>query len=229
MNQGVGKWGASTFAKRYATGGYVSRVFPVEGLKMKRGILGQAVRERSPAYMSNLRRMQAQGGKIGGAAGEVLKKTTPLSAGQRVMGGLGRGIFGTALVAGVPAMLASGGTGERLKAAASGITSEIGWHVGGVIGHSVGGIFGPVGSAIGGIVGRVAGGFIGWAGGEVLDPVLKLAERSKRARTSNWVQDNSAFTTRKAMTMRQTSLQMMNTGMTTARSALGHEGVMFHR
>jgi len=231
VNKNFSKWGAGTFAKHYATGGLISRSFPVEGMRMERTFFGLDVQHGSPAYMRNLRRMQAQGGRIGEAAEDVLSKTTPASMGKRIMGRVSRGVFGPGLAAAVPAMAIPGDTGDRIGHAVAGLGSEAGWHLGGIMGSAIGGtVGGPIGGFVGGVAGRFIGAAAGWAGaGEMFKPIKNLAERGKKARLSNWVQDTSAFTTRKAKTMRQASLQMMNTGMMTARSGLGHEGVMFHR
>lgn len=231
--QAFGKMGASTFSKSFARGGLTSRMFPVEGLDLeRRGIFREGVRQWSPAYMRNLQRMEQFGGDIGKSASDVLRNA-PAHAGKRMGAGrfIGGKVAGTALVAGLPALLTEGGTGERLTAAAAGIGSEIGWKAGALAGAAIGSAILPgVGTVAGAAIGAIGGGISGWVGTEhAMGVITGVAERGKATRSSNWIQDTSAFTTRRAKTMRQASLQMMNSGMMTARSGLGHEGTQLHR
>jgi len=240
-NQAFNRVAATTFAKSYAHGGLTSRLVPVQGLRLEsRGLFGGGVGTWSPAYMRNLQKMQAHGGDIGAAASNLLGKAPGKSVTRKSMFRAAPGaVMGTALIAGLPAVLAEGGAGERMAAAAGGVGSEVGARAGGLFGLKAGaalgssilpGIGSVVGGAIGGLVGLFGGGAAGWGAGQSGFGVLNaVAERGKRARTSNWINDTSAFTTRRAKTMRQASLQMMNSGMMTARNSLGHEGVQLHR
>lgn len=238
-NQSFSKFGAGVFAKSYAHGGITSKMFPVEGVNLERTpVFRRGVRTWSPAYMRNLERMQTHGGEIGESASKLLKNA-PESAGQRMLGKrLAGGVFGGALAVGLPTLLTEGGVGERAAAAAGGVGGVVGWEAGWAGGAAAGGAIGSavpfIGTAAGALIGAVAGAFggsyLGYEGFEkgIRNTIGAVAERGKRTRTSNWVQDTSAFSTRKAKTMRQASLQMMNSGMMTARSALGHEGTQLH-
>lgn len=232
-----GAWGRSLFANNYAEGGIASYMFPMEGYKARRGILGGKNLAGSGRYMENLRAMAGSGGSNARAADKLLKTHAGgiKGAGGRVAGGA---LFGAAFLA-LPAITTEGGPGEKIRATMGGAAGWAGWEVGGkagaIMGSSIGSAIGPIGVGVGALAGYAAGAFAGSAAGQflgeatygALDSIASVGRR--RRKQSNWVGDMSAFRTQKAATMRQMSLQLMNSGMMTARSALGSEGVMLHQ
>ena len=87
---------------------------------------------------------------------------------------------------------------------------------------------------VGGGLGKLAMGFTGmaaleFAAEEAIGAWQGGVEKERDLRKLNWVGNTDAFNTQRAHTMRQTSLQAMNSGMMSARSMLGREGVMLHQ
>jgi hypothetical protein len=234
-------WGRGFFANNFAEGGLASYMFPMEGYKVQRGILGTKVAPGSRAYMQNLQAVIDRGGSNAEKAVQLMSKARGrgfgLLRGLRGAGGFG---LGAALFVAVPAILegSQGGPGAAMRGAMGGAGNAVGgWagmKAGAVIGAAIGSYIPVVGTAIGALAGAVVGAFAGSALGQTVGESTfgfldAIAAKGRRRRTSNWIGDMSAFRTQKAATMRQASLQMMNNGLMTARSALGSEGVMFHQ
>jgi len=162
---------------------------------------------------------------------------------QRVGGRvLGSRIFGPALglaFAGHAAYAAADqGLGAAGKAFGAEVTGAVagygGMYAGAAIGAAAGSVLGPVGMAAGALVGFFGGMMGGYVlGAEAFTGTVELAEglvdSHRQKRKFNWVGSTAAFDTRRAHTMRQQSLQLMNRGMMTARSTMGREAVMLHQ
>ena len=233
-------WGRAQYMNNYAQGGIASHMFPHQDIKARhglRGALGMKTPVGSRAYKANLQSIIKHGSKEEVAAATKLlgKKSSSIVSklGRAALGGA----MGAAFLA-LPALTTEGSIGDKGKAVAGGAANWAGSVAGmkaGIVGGAAIGSFVPViGTAVGALAGGIAGFWYGGQGAEHLmgmgiDTFDRIAERGKRSRTSNWIGDMSAFQTQKAATMRQASLQMMNNGLMTARSALGNEGVMFHQ
>ena len=151
---------------------------------------------------------------------------------------LGGGLMAGMMV-GMPMYSTPGGVAEKGRAGVKGIAEWVGWEAGAVLGTALGGAAGvAAGGGAAGIlltgVGMIAGGLgasllVGAAFEGVTHITDKLVDREQDRRRLNWKGDTAAFSTQKASTMRQQSLGAMNRGLTTARSAMGREGVMLHQ
>lgn len=141
-----------------------------------------------------------------------------------------------------------GSVADKVTNITANAAAMVGWEVGTKVGRLAGAKTGAaIGTAIlpglGTAAGAVVGGVAGWLGGGLAGSIVgeesvhawrsgldHLATIGRRQRKwEGWYGDTSAFQTEKAVTMRQASLQMMNQGMMSARSGLGHEGIMVHR
>lgn len=174
-------------------------------------------------------------GKVGRVGSKMMKAAFSMPGGVIIGGAMGA------------YMTEGDATDKATGAVAFGIGSTIGWHVGSkagvwagaAAGAAIGSVVPVVGTAVGGLIGGAIGYLGGGFGGAYLgeqatfgikstmDKKVDIARKQKYA--SGWYGDQSAFNTQKAATMRQYSLQAMNQGMMSARSGLGHEGVMVHQ
>ena len=237
------QWGRRTFAANYAASGIASYMFAYDdgpGVRRGRNLAGRGW-EGSARWHQNLDAMQARDpqaprDKRGRTAYDKARGKYSKIAWK------GRVLFGGALMG---AMLygemsaTEGGPGQKIRAGGAAVAGVAGWEVGGragaLAGAKLGTALGPVGTAVGGLAGYFVGAFAGseigrTLGAGVYDALDSVASVGRRTRAvSNWVGDMSAFRTEKAATMRQMSMQMMNTGMMTARNALGHEGLILHQ
>lgn len=182
---------------------------------------GSTFNQQSSTLSSVVSRTKTNFGKFmrNTRAGRALGKT------KRVLGGAGRlagPAMGVAMI-GMP-WFGEGTIKEKARGSAAGAFSFAGMYAGAAVGTAA---FGPFGGIIGGIIGGIAG---PEALHEMWDKADFIAARGRRMRTQQgWYGDTAAFDTQKAVTMRQASLQMMNQGNMSARSGLGHEGVMIHK
>jgi phage tail tape-measure protein len=106
--------------------------------------------------------------------------------------------------------------------------STLGMAVGGTIGSVI-----PVfGTAVGMAAGWLIGGMVGWEAGALIGKPLRYFQRKRDAeinrRRLGWVGNTAAFQTQSAWTMRQRSLEAMNSGQASARSLLGREATFLH-
>lgn len=247
------QWGRSKFAASYASGGIASYMFSPAGQRPWGRTAQHSVEWQSrmltianEADPRTARKIRERAAKMPGATGT-----------RGALGKMGA-MAGPAMMAGfvaMPAFTTEGGFEEKSTAVGAGIAGFAGWEIGSKVGVSIGAsggaalgakiagtigtTFGPIGTAIGAgvgaLVGYIAGGFMGSEAGHrgvygAKGWLDSIADKGKRMRTQQgWYRDTSAFDTRKALTMRQSSLQMMNQGLMSARSGMGHEGVMIHR
>lgn len=245
-------WGQQTFAGNYSRGGIASYMFSPGG-RRPGGLFGET-KAGSSSHIRKLERMRESGRYDKGKIDKALERAT--AAGNKAktpwkdLGGMSKaGRVGgmmlkagpMALITGVAsAAMTQGSAGDKLTAGlAMGIGTTVGWEVGSKAGMAAGAAIGSVvpvvGTAIGAVAGYIIGGLSGAYAGEqgihgikgMMDKRVELARKQKYA--SGWYGDMSAFNTQKAATMRQYSLQAMNQGMMSARSGLGHEGVMVHK
>lgn len=235
------RWGRQTFAKSYAVGGATSKIFSPGGRGLSRTRIGS---RKYNARLESIRAEAAASGRTGTVSkiDEALGQSRagkPKGLGGRMGKGMrvGGGALNVAFVA-LPAFLEGDTVREKTQAVAGGIASSVGWTVGAKAGAAAGAAIGSavpvVGTAIGlvagAIVGGIAGSSVGYAASDASFGYFdSRVEKSKAARRFGWKGDTSAFNTQQAYTMRSASLQMMNKGMLSARSGLGHEGVMLHR
>jgi hypothetical protein len=131
-------------------------------------------------------------------------------------------------------MLATqGGPKEKIKAGLMGLGDQAGFSIGGYLGKAVGA---RVGGAIAPAVGGLAGGLIGGiAIGAAIEGGIAFGEHLQDLGSRNrlygwkWAQNNPAFNTKRAATMRQQAMQQMNRGMMSSRNLLGQEAQMVHQ
>jgi hypothetical protein len=240
-NSGLANWGRGQFANNFAQGGITSYMFSPGGQrpwgKTERGSTSymrrlEAMSRATPQYADKINQSKNFKQKYGPPKGNIL--------------GAAGSIAAIGFIA-APAFTTKGSAADRMTGVAAGVGIIHGWGVGSEIGKAIGtragaaigSIVGPIGTAIGAGLGRLVGyfggGFLGSYIGEegvhktrgILDDVAAIGKR--RRSWQGWYGDTAAFDTQKAVTMRQTSLQLMNQGMMSARSGLGHEGIMIHR
>jgi hypothetical protein len=235
-------WGRQTFHKSYSSGGIASYAFSPAG-KNTRG-----VRVGTSRYNSRLENIRNE---IVSSGGNTTKIDKSIASSRKAPGILRRNLWGLGGIVSAGFVLTSvlsaeDGPANKLKAGVGGLASGIGFDIGSGLGMKAGALAGAlagsvvpvigtaIGAAIGGVAGFLGGGFLGSSAGEKMatssiDFLDSRVDKSRKARTMGWRRSNAAFSTQAAYTMRSASLQMMNQGMLSARSGLGHEGVMMHQ
>ena len=196
-------------------------------------------------HIQNLERMAAADPGNAGVQ-KALEKARQAKPKISALKAVGNTALGAAFI-GLPFFTTPGGLTEKSKATAAGAVGMVGWEVGAKLGAATGAAIGNaigtailpgIGTVIGSLLGEVGGYVAGAFGGSiameqaahgVMGITDRMAESERKRRGLNWVGDTSAFNTRKASTMRQQSLQLMNSGAMNARSMLGREGVMLHQ
>jgi len=233
-------WGRQQFAKSYARGGMAATVFAPSRKEMLISPWRRRSPEGSNKYISRLRRLQSLHQQDPGIkkALSAVEKGAPRSMMRGGFGGLGGMALGGALVL-MPGMMEDGPIEERARAVTSGLGGFGGWAVGAKAGMGIGAAIGSliptgIGTAIGAGIGYIAGGLVGAASGEaVTDALTRIPDRivaTERSRRGlNWGQNTAAFQTKRAHTMRQQSLALMNKGAMSSRSLMGQEAVFVHR
>jgi len=232
-------WARQTFASNFAQGGFTSVAFAPSRKEMFMGMFRRTVQPGTQTHTRRLHMLDTMPGDTSGA-----KKAIEAAGGRNIVQkgvSFKRFLGGPALALGFSAYTGAtmqGSTAQRLGAAAGQITGLAGWEVGSKVGTSLGAVagsvLGPVGTVVGAGVGYLAGGLAGfeaidWVTRQGFGAADRLVDRARDRRKMSWGNPNPAFYTRQAATMRQVSLQAMNRGMMTARSALGHEGVFLHQ
>ena len=258
MGQKFNVMGQQMFAGNYAKGGMASYMFSPGG-RRPGGLFFGGAAEGGSRHIARLEKMRGSGLYNEKSIDKALEKAKNVHSGggpKKAWGELGKvgkvgrvGSKAMGVVGNVPAMalisgvamgaMTEGSAGDKATAGVAGAVSMVGWEVGSKAGMAAGAAIGSVvpvvGTAIGAVAGYIVSGLAGaWASEEgvhgikgMMDKRVDLARKQKRA--SGWYGDTSAFDTQKAATMRQMSLQAMNSGMMSARSGLGHEGVMVHQ
>ena len=241
LSESVHEWGRGQFASSYARGGLARTAFGPSTGDILRSPFRKELTEGSPRHIANLKRLA----KLDPENKNILKalKSAESSSGaassmlKRVGGkALGWGLAGAFALS--PMFTTPGGVDKKLRATAGEIGATAGFAVGAKVGSVAGaafagaisgGILAPVGFVVGGLLGGFAGDEIGRAvpriGFQFAD---KLVASERQKRHLNWVNDATAFRTRKAATMRQQSLSAMNRGMMASRSVLGREAAFAH-
>ena len=194
----------------------------------------------SPQYIHNLQKLRSIHGDSAGIqkALKAAEMQTAKKSSFSVLGKLGGPMMYAGMIA-APAFFEEGPINEKARAVTKGIASVGGWEVGSRVGLAVGAAAGSavlpgIGSFIGGVIGFIGGGLLGAVGAEsVIDFVTRIpdrmVERERNRRGFNWGQDTAAFQTKRAHTMRQQALGLMNRGQMSARSLLGQEATFVHR
>lgn len=233
------KMGRNLFASNFARGGFSRVMFARTGGEAFKSAFNTPYDIGSRQHVRNLEFMAAQNPDSRRIQNALNKARNPMkkSFARKALGGLGHAGMMGAFVA-LPAFTTEGGLPEKGRAVAGGLAGwagfEIGSKAGAGIGAAIGSVIPGIGTAIGGVVGFVGGGLLGAIGGEegfgaIMSIPDTMVERERKRRNLNWVGNRDAFNTQSAATMRQMSLQAMNRGMATGRSALGREAIMFHR
>jgi hypothetical protein len=228
-------WGRQQFAKSFARGGIASTMFAPTRKEMLLSPWRFKHKEGSPQYIKNLRKLQQMHPNNPGVnkALAAVEKGSARGVGRA----LGGAAIGAAMVA-MPAFTEDGPIQERARAVTKGLGGWAGFAIGAKAGAGVGAVAGSivpvVGTAIGAVVGAVAGGLAGSFAGEGLTDYLtripdRMVDRERARRGLNWGQHTAAFNTRRAHTMRQQSLALMNRGAMSSRSLLGQEAMYVHR
>lgn len=232
-------FGSQTFANSYAQGGHAWKIFAPSGVKgYSRAAIG------SPEYnrrLEELRMASERGSSARKNIHKTLREARAGKLGEKASSGFvgkwaGRTV-GAALI-GLPMLTTEGGLKEKGVATAAGAAGYAAFHTSGIagayLGASVGSIVPVIGNIIGGVLGYAAGALAGSSAVESMvhgsfGMLDKMAMKNRSLRKNSWAGNTSAFNTQQAYTMRAASLQMMNTGLLTARSGLGHEGVILHQ
>jgi hypothetical protein len=232
-------FGRQQFASSFARQGFASTVFAPTPKEAFLSPFRKTHKYGSPEHISGLKRIAAAYPENSGVM-ESLKKASA-SAGAGTKTGLlsrvaGAGLM-TAFIA-MPAFTTPGSPKEKARAVAGGAAGFAGWEIGSKVGMGAGAAIGSlipvVGTAIGAGVGYLAGGLLGAIGADEGFRSLsripdRMVERERSRRGLNWVNNQTAFMTQGAHTMRQQSLQAMNRGLMNSRSILGREGVMLQK
>lgn len=227
------KVGRNALASNFARGGMSASLFaPNKGEAFRAAFRG-TTKYGSPQHIKNLEFMAAKqpnNPAFKKALEKAQRHSTKGVTARGVLGKVGMGAVGIGFLA-LPAFMTPGGIPEKARATVGGAASFVGWKVGARVGLGIGS---AIGGPLGGIIGTGVGALAGAIGvDEGVQALMKipdnLVERERKRRNLNWVGDKGAFQTQNAHTMRQMSLQAMNHGMATARSAMGREAVMFHR
>lgn len=253
MGEKFRRFGQAQFASSYARGGMAAYMFSPGG-RRPGGLFFGGTTEGSTRHLSRLQKMKASGMYDDARIDKAIKSAeahnlkTKKSWGElsklgktgRVAGALTKTGPMAVITGAVAAGVTEGSAGDKATAGlAMGVGATVGWEVGSkagmAAGAAVGSVVPVVGTAIGAAAGYIIGGLAGAYVGEegihgirnTMDANVKMVRKQREHR--GWYGDTSAFDTQRAATMRQASLQMMNQGMMSARSALGHEGVMIHR
>lgn len=235
------RFGRNVFASNFARQGASATLFAPTAGEAFKSAFRRTHKFGSQQHISNLEQMLAQQ-----PDNPRFQKALTKAKAEPVKRSLGRRIGGTAFKVGIgaafvalPAFTEPGGLKEKGTAVVAGAASYLGWEAGSKVGMGIGAAAGSailpgIGTAVGGALGYVAGGLAGAVGvDEGVRALMKipdnLVERERKRRNLNWVGNMDAFNTQSAATMRQMSMQAMNRGMATGRSAMGREAIMFHR
>lgn len=219
------KAGRNAFAANFARGGMAAVQFAPNAKARWKAAWGPTHKYGSPQHIKNLEYMVSKdpgNQAFKKALDKAREHSTKGVTVRGLLGKFGHAAMGVGFLA-LPAFITPGGISEKARATAGGLASLGGWKLGSTIGA---GLLGIPGFVIGGLAGAIGV-------DEGVQALLKipdnLVERERKRRGLNWVGDKGTFRTQSAATMRQMSLQAMNSGMATARSAMGREAVMFHR
>jgi hypothetical protein len=227
--------GRSVFPSAFAKGGgFVASAFAGTKKEAWAAAWRTQASPGSSEHLNNLMKMKAadpNNTRIDDAIAKVSKakgKSSILGfAGKTI----GKGIMFGGMFA-LPGILAEGDIYDKTRASVAASTGGLaGWSLGAKLGLGIGAVVGgPITGFLGMAIGAFAGGYAGDVGVNKLMKIPdNMVERERKRRQLNWKNDQSAFQTQNAATMRQQSLQAMNRGQMTARSMLGREAVMFHQ
>jgi len=242
MEWGAHQFGRELFAANFTQGGFSSIAFASSRKEALRNMLRPKVRFGGKEHIRRLESLYEASGKDPMVLRGLKKAQKAKVSKLGKFGGfakIGGPLAGAAIFA-VPAMMEEGSGVEKTERGLAAIVSgTVGWHAGAsagaVAGAALGGTILPgIGHALGAVVGYLGGGMLGFeatdAGArEAFSVPRRLVERERKRRKMDWGTPNPAFYTRQAATMRQVSLQAMNRGMMTSRSALGQEGLWLHQ
>jgi hypothetical protein len=239
LNWDAHVFGRSAFASNFARRGASNTLFAPTSGEAFRSAFRRTHKFGSSQHIRNLEFMVAQQPENSNFSEALSKAKSGAGKGGRgIVGGVFGAGLGAAFIA-MPAFTTPGGISEKTRAVVGGTASLAGWAVGSKVGMGIGAAAGfallpGIGTAVGGALGWAAGGLLGAIGvDEGVQSLMKIpdnmVERERKRHHLDWAGNMDAFNTQSAATMRQMSLQAMNRGMATARSALGREAVMFHR
>lgn len=239
FQQDLYAWGSQTFANSYAQGGHAWKIFSPAGVKgYSRTTIG------SPEYnrrLEELRMASERGSSARKNIHKALREARAGKLGTKASSGFVGKAFGAtvgAALIGLPMLTTEGGLKEKGVATAAGAVGYLAFHSAGLAGAYMGAAIGSIVPVIGNVIGGVIGYGVGaLAGSSAVESMVhggfnvfdRAAMKNRSLRKNSWAGDISAFNTQQSYTMRASSLQMMNSGLLTARSGLGHEGVMLHQ
>lgn len=245
LMSGANQWGRTKFASSFAQGGYAAAVFADTSQGRMDAYMGrnQSI-SGSKEHIQRMRQLAANTSDPAAKA-KINKQISGLAKNGGV-GSMGKAIGGALLYGGMtaglvvaPFVATEGSITDRSKAAVSGAAFEVGSGVGGLAGkRAAANVIGKsflgrtVASGAVRLGARMAGGFamtaVAEAGMAGVDHMRDLGSKT-RMNGLEWGQQNGAFDTQRAHTMRQQSLQQMNNGTMSARSLLGREAVYLHQ
>lgn len=232
------QWGRNQFASSYASGGFAAAAYGPTPRSRVSAALGIGKVERgSEEHIRRLRRMANMPGANQSAIHETIGKMEKMglaksSAMRSAAGGVMGAGMGIGFIA-MPAFMEQGGPAAKSKAVLEGIGSQVGWSAGAFGGRVAGAALGGgatlgVASILGGIGGSIIGGAVISGGIAFAEHLQDLGSRN-RIHGWKWAQNNPAFNTKRAATMRAQSLEQMNRGQMSSRSLLGKEAHMIHQ
>lgn len=229
-------WARQAFASNFTQSGFSSVAFASSRKDMLRGMFRHKVKAGSPEHVRRLHHLAA---RVPGAAPDVRKALGKLSQPTGKFSKFGKALGPLAMVGfAAQAAYSEQGPASAKVGAAIGMTAGmVGWEAGATAGTSLGAaagsFLGPLGTLVGAAAGYLVGGLAGFAAVDEASKFAasipqRLVDRERTRRRLNWATPNPAFYTQQAATMRQASLQAMNRGLMTSRSAMGQEAVFVH-
>ena len=239
----VNTWGRQMFASSFAKGGIAASMFADTPGQAALNAFKISAREGSARQIRNLEHMVQKYPDSKRVAKALKAARGPQKMGKLGMAMCGAGAAFAAYSIAQPLLATRGSATDKVyNSGREAFSYMVGFPVGSTIGKATGTAIGAVlgsvvpfvgtaiGAGLGSLVGHVAGGFVGGElAGALYDIPQRMVDRERSRRNLNWRNDQSAFMTQSAFTMRQQSLQAMNRGMVTARSMLGREGIMLHQ
>ena len=226
--------GRQQFTSNFARNGMSAMLFAATPGDAFRAVRGKTYEAGSKKHISNLRDL-ANRYPENPNIDSALKKAQglahqPKSLIKRATSGMLGGALNAGF-AGLTFATTEGSLATKSKATISELVGMQGFNIGAAAGAAVGTAIMPViGTAIGALAGGIGAQMgLSSAAQFVFNTTDRMVKTEQDRRNLNWVGNKSTFNSQGAYTMRQQSLQAMNRGLTTARTALGREAIMVHQ